>query len=257
MPAVAALTPGGDAPQSLRRSLPPDGAWSVVRCRTAEQLRRTLETRLVDAVVFSPVSTSLADLTALRAAFPQVPWIAFSPFRPDDGPLVLACHEGRVSLVLVDGVDGPVAGELVVRHSAAAERRQALADATRVLRLADPLQREVWFYLLDRVDQPIRTGEIARQLGCSREHLSRQFGAGGAPNLKRVIDLTRIACAASLLRNPGYDVATVARILRFATASHLSATARRIAGVSTRGLGTLGARGVLAHFARGKTRSRA
>jgi AraC-like DNA-binding protein len=256
VPAVAALVPSADTSQSLRRSLPAGGPWSFVRCFNPSQLQRALSTRLVDAVVFSPASTPLAELTALRSAFPQVPWIAFAPFRPDDGPLLLACHEGRVSMVLVDGVDSAVAGELVVRHSAAADRRRALADAPRVLRLAEPLQRDVWHFLLDRVDRPVRTGDIARTLGCSREHLSRQFGAGGAPNLKRVIDLTRIACAASLLRNPGYDVATVARILRFATASHLSATARRIAGTSTRGLGALGPRGVLAHFARGKTRSR-
>jgi AraC-like DNA-binding protein len=228
----------------------------MVRCLSLAHLERTLTGRLVDAVVFSPAGTPLEDLDQLRAAFPLVPWIAFAPFRPDDGSVLLACEESGVALVLVDGVDDPVAGELVVRHSAAADRRRALAEGPRVLRLSDSLQREVWFYLLDRVDQPIRTGELARWLGCSREHLSRQFGAGGAPNLKRVIDLTRIACAASLLRNPGYDVATVARILRFATASHLSSTARRIAGVSSRGLGGLGPRGVLAHFARGKTRSR-
>jgi AraC-like DNA-binding protein len=228
----------------------------MVRCLSIAQLKRTLASRLVDAVVFSPASTPFGELNGLRAAFPQVPWVAFAPFRPDDGSLLLACEESHVALVLVDGVDGPVAGDLVVRNSAAAERRRALAEAPRVLRLAEPLQREVWQYLLDRVDLPIRTGELARRLGCSREHLSRQFGAGGAPNLKRVIDLTRIACAASLLRNPGYDVGTVARILRFATASHLSSTARRIAGVSSRGLGGLGPRGVLAHFARGKTRSR-
>jgi AraC-like DNA-binding protein len=170
--------------------------------------------------------------------------------------LLLDCHAGQVSMVLVDGVDNAVAGDLVVRHSAGTDRRRALADAPRLLRLAEPLQRDVWRYLLERVDRPARTGAIARTLGCSREHLSRQFGAGGAPNLKRVIDLTRVACAASLLRNPGYNAGTVARILRFATASHLSATARRIAGVSTRGLGPLGPRGVLAHFAKGKTRSR-
>lgn len=256
MPAVAALVPSAETSQSLRRALPTGGPWSLVRCLNLNQLQRALRSRLVDAVVFSPARTSLDDLTALRSDFPHVPWIAFAPFRPDDGSVLLACHQGGVTMVLVDGVDSPVAGDLVVRHSAAAQRRQALADAPRVLRLAETLQREVWQYLLDRVDQPIRTGEIARTLGCSREHLSRQFGAGGAPNLKRVIDLTRVACAASLLRNPGYDVATVARILRFSTASHLSATARRIAGVSTRGLSGLGPRGVLAHFTRGKTRSR-
>jgi AraC-like DNA-binding protein len=256
MPAVAALAPGADAVQHLRRSLPGGGHWSLVRCPGIAHLERTLTSRLVDAVVFSPATIPLPELSSLRAAFPELPWIAFAPFRPDDGQLLRTCEESGVALVLVEGVDGPVAGDLVVRHSAAAERRQALVDAPRVLRLAESLQREVWYFLLDRVDQPIRTATLARKLGCSREHLSRQFGAGGAPNLKRVIDLTRVACAASLLRNPGYDVAAVARILRFATASHLSATARRIAGVSTRGLPALGPRGVLAHFSRGNTRSR-
>jgi AraC-like DNA-binding protein len=151
-----------------------------------------------------------------------------------------------VALILVDGVDNTVAGELIVRHSAAAVRRQAMQEAVRVLRLSDEVQRQVWTYLLDRTDLPVRTVTLAREVGCSREHLSRQFGAGGAPNLKRVIDLTRIA----------YDLVTVARILRFATASHLNVTARRIAGVSGRGLHGLGPRGVLANFTRGKTRSR-
>jgi AraC-like DNA-binding protein len=256
MPVVAALLPGAEATQILRRSLPAGGSWSLVRCRTPTLLGEALLTRLVDAIVFAPASTPLAALATLRARFPEIPWIAVAPFRPDDGPLLLECHGARVALLLVEGVDNAVAGDLVVRVSAAAERRRALVEAPRVLRLAEPLQRRVWFDLLDRVDQPVRTGDIARRVGCSREHLSREFAAGGAPNLKRVIDLTRIACAASLLRNPGYDVATVARILRFATASHLGVTARRIAGVAPLGLAGLGARGVLANFARGKMRSR-
>lgn len=255
MPSVAALAPSPEATLSLRRTLP-GGPWALTRCASIPQLQRVLLNRLVDAVVFCPTRTPLLALAPLREEFPHVPWIAFAPFRPDDGALLLACHVAKVSLVLVDGVDNAVAGDLVLRHSAAAERRRLLAEAPRMLRLAEPLQYEVWQYLLERVDQPVRTGELARRFGCSREHLSREFGAGGAPNLKRVIDLTRIACAATLLRNPGYDVSVVARILRFATASHLSATARRIAGVSSRGLGNLGPRGVLAHFARGKTRSR-
>jgi AraC-like DNA-binding protein len=255
VPAVAALAPA-EVGQSLRRSLPSRGLWSLISCRNASQLTRTLASRLVDAVVFSPFTTPLSELAPLRADFPQVSWIAFGPFRPDDGPLLAACHAEAVTLVLVDGVDNPVAGDLVTRHSAAAARRHALADAPRVLRLADPLQREVWYDLLDRVDTTVRTSEIAKRVGCSREHLSRQFGAGGAPNLKRVIDLTRVACAASLLRNPGHDSQTVAHILGFATTSHLSATAHRIAGVSAGGLSQLGPRGVLAAFARGRMRSR-
>ncbi len=256
MPAVAALLPGAEASQTLRRTLPPGGPWALVSCRTSAALREALRDRLVDAVVFTPASTALDALASVRADFPHIPWVAFAPFKPDDGRLLVDCHGAKVSLVLVDGVDNAVAGELVVRASAAAHRRHALADAYRMLRLGDPLQRKVWHDLLDRVDQPVRTAEIAKRHACSREHLSRQFGAGGAPNLKRVIDLTRVACAAAMLANPGYETRMVSRILRFATPSHLSATARRIAGVSASGLAELGPRGVLTAFARGKTRSR-
>ena len=256
MPVVAALVSGAEATQTLRRSLPAGGPWMLVVCRNPHALRRTLDTRLVDAVVFNPALIPLSGLEPLSEAFPGIPWVALAPFKPDDGRLLLECRAAGVVQVLVLGVDNAVAGDLVIRVSAAAERRRALGDAIRLLRLTEPLQRRVWSDLLDRVDQPIRTGEIARRVGCTREHLSREFGAGGAPNLKRVIDLTRVACAAALLRNPGYDVATVATILRFATASHLNATARRIAGVPSRALSGLGPRGVLANFARGKTRSR-
>jgi AraC-like DNA-binding protein len=242
--------------QTLRRSLPPVGSWTVVRAIGLPQLERALETRLVDAIVFSPHQTGLSEIAQLRNRFPFVPWIAFAPFRPDDGEALETLRQAGVSQVLVQGVDDPVAGELVARHSALAERRRALMEAPRMLRLADTLQRSVWNYLLDRVDQTVRTGEIARSQGCTREHLSRQFAAGGAPNLKRAIDLSRVTAAAALLRNPGYDVARVARVLRFATPSHLSATARRIAGVPASGLAPLGPRGVLLNFARGKTRSR-
>lgn len=256
MPVVAAIVGGGEAAQALRRSLPPDGPWSLVACRDPEALRRTLDTRLVDAVVFNPAVVPPQSLEPLAASFPGIPRVVLAPFKPDDGHLLLECRASGSPQVLVLGVDNAVAGELVVRVSAASERRKALADAPRVLRLKEPLQREVWQDLIDRVDRPIRTGELAKRVGCTREHLSREFAAGGAPNLKRVIDLTRVACAAALLQNPGYDVGTVAAILRFATASHLNATARRIAGVSSRGLAALGAKGVLANFARGKTRSR-
>ena len=77
-----------------------------------------------------------------------------------------------------------------------------------------------------------------------------------ALSLKRVIDLTRIACAAQLLQNPGYSSGAVVRLLHFASSSHLASTARRIAGVTPGALGALGPRGVLAAFVRGNTRSR-
>jgi AraC-like DNA-binding protein len=254
MPAIAALLESPAALVALRRTLPKGGP-SVVSCRSPAALHRLLNKRLIDAVVLAPQPGLLPELRELRQRLPCIPLVAYGPFRPDDGDLLLACRES-VAAVAVEGVDDPIVGELVVRSSITAERRRALADAPRVLRLTETLQRAAWDVLLGEVERPIRTSALATRLRISREHLSRQFGAGGAPNLKRVIDLTRVACAAQLLGNPGYSVPTVVRVLNFASPGHLANTARRIANVSTGGLGALGPRGVLAAFVRGNTRSR-
>jgi AraC-like DNA-binding protein len=255
MPAIAALLESRAALTALRRSLP-KGAPRVVTCRTPAALSRMIDRRLVDAVVLAPQPALLPELSTLRARLPLLPFVAYGPFRPDDGDLLLACRQA-VSSVAVEGVDDPVVGDLVVRSSLTTERRRALAEAPRMLRLTESIQRAAWDLLLGDVERPIRTSTLASRLRISREHLSRQFGAGGAPNLKRVIDLTRIACAAQLLGNPGYSVPSVVRVLNFASSGHLANTARRIANVPTSGLGSLGPQGVLAAFVRGNTRSRA
>lgn len=256
MPAIAALLESRAAILALRRSLPKGGP-SVVCCRTPAALQRLLATRLVDAVVLAPQTDLLTELSGLRNRLPSVPLVAYAPFRPDDGELLLACRRHAVATVAVEGVDDPIVGDLVLRASITAERRRALKDAPRVLRLTEPLQQAAWDLLLGEVERPMRTNVLAQRLHISREHLSRQFGAGGAPNLKRVIDLTRVACAAQLLGNPGYAVKTVVRVLHFTSPNHLASTARRIANVPTSALGALGPRGVLAAFVRGNTRSRA
>ena len=228
----------------------------MVTCRTPSALRRLLDSRLVDAIVLAPLANLLGELAELRKRLPSIPVVIYAPFRPDDGELLLTCRRHAVSSVAVEGVDDAVVGEMVARHSLAAERRALLADAPRILRLTEPLQRAAWDVLIGEVERPIRTTVLAGRLGVSREHLSRQFGAGGAPNIKRVIDLARIVTAAQLLANPGYTVPSVVRILHFVSPSHLSTTARRIAGVPPSGLGSLGPVGVLAAFARSNTRSR-
>jgi AraC-like DNA-binding protein len=254
MPAVAALLESRAALTALRRTLPKGGP-RVVTCRSPAALHRLIERRLVDAVVISPNPALLPELSSLRARLPLVPLVAYAPFRPDDGELLLACRQS-VSSVVVEGVDDAIVGELVARSSLTSERRRALAEAPKMLRLTEAIQRSAWELLVGEVERPIRTSRLAERLRLSREHLSRQFGAGGAPNLKRVIDLTRIACAAQLLGNPGYSIPTVVRLLNFASPGHLANTARRIANVPTTGLGGLGPRGVLAAFVRGNTRSR-
>ena len=229
---------------------------TVASCRGAGGLARLLENRLVEAIVTAPRLANTPAATQLFARFPGVPRLLFAPFRPDDGDVLEGCQRSGVA-VAVEGVDDAVLGDMVGRVCLSAERRRALSDAPRVLRLHEKLQQEVWEYLVVHVAAPVRTEEVARRFQVSREHLSRQFGAGGAPNLKRVIDLTRIACAAQLLNNPGYTSAAVAKILGFASSSHLSDTSQRVAGVPAQKLAAVGPRGVLGFFARGKTRSRA
>jgi AraC-like DNA-binding protein len=254
MSTIAAVLNSKGAMTALRRSLPKGGP-KVVSCRSAEALHRTLQKRLIDAVVLAPQAGLAPELSSLRTRLPKVPLLVYGPFRPDDGELLLACRDSG-SAVAVEGVDDAIVGELVVRSSMTAERRRSLAEAPRVLRLTEELQRAAWDLLVGDVERPVRTSVLARRLRISREHLSRQFGAGGAPNLKRVIDLTRIACASQLLANPGYSIPTVVRLLHFTSAGHLATTAKRIANVPSASLGDLGPRGVLAAFVRGNTRSR-
>jgi AraC-like DNA-binding protein len=252
---VAALLDSRAALTALRRSMPAAGP-GVVACRSLAGLHRLLESRLTDAVVLAPTAAALPEILALRTSLPGIPVIAYAAFRPDDGELMLACREHGIAALAVAGVDDPVVGDMVVRCSLTAARATALADGPRMLRLTEPLQREAWNVLVREVERPVRTESLARRLAVSREHLSRQFGAGGAPNLKRVIDLARIACAAQLLQNPAYRIGHVVRLLHFTSSSHLAGTARRITGAAPTALPEFGPRGVLLAFARGKTRSR-
>jgi AraC-like DNA-binding protein len=255
MPAVAAMLDSRSAMAALRRTLPKTGA-RVVGCRTPAALDRAIAQRLVDAIVLAPSTAAALVVASLRGRVPQIPIVAYAPFRPDDGELLVSCRRQQVTAVAVEGVDDAVVGEIVSRCSLTSARRRAMADAPRALRLTEPLQRLAWDYLLSAVEHPVRTAQLARRLEVSREYLSRQFGAGGAPNLKRVIDLTRIACAAQLLQNPAYRIGHVVKLLHFTSSSHLAGTARRITGAPPTALPEFGPRGVLLAFARGKTRSR-
>ncbi len=255
MPIVAVVHPNKQVRTTLKRGVL-NPHLRVITCRTTERVERLIQSELVDAVVADVKARNPDWFFSLLENYPTIPGFALSAFRPDDGRLLRECGRANVAGVLTQGVDDAVAGELVDRGSAGAKLASQVEDAPRLLRLREPLQLDVWTEVLNRVGSGLQTGEIASSLKISREHLSREFGAGGAPNLKRVIDLARLLRAADLLRNPGLSVSSVAGILRFASASHLSSTAKRLTDKTPRGLSSLGPRGILASFLRGKTRSR-
>lgn len=261
---VPVFHPRREARRAVKQGYP-SGPSSVRLCRTLQAVERLLYQRLVDAVVLdvkaAPTSArapapALTRGLTLPARFPRIPMYVFSAFRPDDGALIASCRAAGFAGILVEGVDNALAGEWIARRTAQVARREALADAPRLLRLTDRLQLAAWEEVLRRAGVPTQTAHVAQALAITREHLSREFAAGGAPNLKRVIDLARVACAADLLGNPGYTVREVVRILGYASPSHLAGAARRVAGATPQELRALGARGVLGRFLRGRTRSR-
>lgn len=251
---VLALHESAAARGAIRRTVP-GPALRVVWCRAPVQLEERLRRTLVEAVVIDVRDEWMDFALALAPRFPRIPIIAYSRFGPDDGVRLLRCADAGLD-VLVEGVDDGIAGEYVLQRSATAARRAALVAAPRLLRLTEEVQRRAWDAVLARAAVPTTTADIARRLRRSREHLSREFAAGGAPNLKRAIDLVRVAWAADLLGNPGYTVGVVARILGYASPSHLALASRRVTGGSASELGGLGPTGVLERFRCGRTRSR-
>jgi AraC-like DNA-binding protein len=255
VPVVGILHPNAAFRRTVRRGLRPFRLRAAV-CRTADALGLLFRREVVDAVILGGTPGGPDRSAPLLERYPRVPLFVAGTFRPGDGAALARYRHAGVRGILVDGVDDAAAAELVAVRTASRRRRAALGDAPRLLRLTEPIQRRAWEEVLFRVDARPATADIARALRVTREHLSREFGAGGAPNLKRVIDLVRVVCAADLLGNPGYDVPTVARVLRYSSPGHLGACAERVAGVATDELGTLPAAEVLARFVRGRTRSR-
>ena len=247
--------PRAEARRAVRRGIPNGSGGGLRVCRSVDQLRRLIVQRLIDAVVLD-VKSAPADVFDLPTRFPRIPFYALSAFKPEDGAILARCRDAQFAGVLVEGVDNAVAGEWIAARGADTARQEALGEGPRLLRLSEPIQRDAWAEVLRCVSSPTTTRQVAQALGVTREYLSRQFAAGGAPNLKRVIDLVRVAWAADLLANPGYAVGVVARMLGLSSSGHLAAAARRVAGVPPGQLAGLGAKGVLDRFVRGHTRSR-
>jgi AraC-like DNA-binding protein len=253
--AIAALLDTPSALATLRKTLP--RSHTRVRAgRTAEALGRTLDGEWVDCLVVGTRSRRAVDLAGLRLRYPAVPVILFGPMRPDEGRTLLDLEADGVEAILVEGVDDPVVGDAVVDAGYLAKRRRALADLPTVLRLTEPVQVRAFDLLLSFAGRPPATEVLAKKLRVSREHLSRQFGAGGAPNLKRVIDLLRLLHGRDLLLNPGFPVPRVVDQLGFSTLSHWRSVVRRLLGLDFAAYRRASTTELVRRFVRAGARSR-
>ena len=226
--------------------------------RTATEFGAAFHSTLVDAAL---VDVGAAADDAWRAAelareFPSFPFFAITPLRGTDGPAVARCAALEFTDIVVDGVDDEALRDLVLPATFSTRFFDALQEPPPALGITQPMQYAAWRYVVAQAGRTLRTNVLAQAIGVTREHLSRTFASSGAPNLKRVIDLVRLIAAAELAKNPGYDIADVARILGFASSSHLSSTAQRVVGTRPASLSRLRAVDLVERFSQGRFRSR-
>jgi AraC-like DNA-binding protein len=257
-PVTVAVCAGRDRARSLARAAFPRRRCRLVVTRTAGEFERTFRGTLVDAAVVDVALPGDDTWRAVELAreFPSAPFFALTPLRPTDGPIVARCAALDVADIVTEAVDDAVLRDLVLPRTFTARFAEALREPPAGLGITGPLHRATWRFLVGHGGRAVRTDTIAAALGVTREHLSRAFSAGGAANLKRIIDLVRLLAAAELAKNPGYDVADVARVLEYASSSHLSTTAQRIAGTRPASLARLRTIDLIDRFAKGRTRSR-
>lgn len=208
--------------------------------RGAAELRKALRTELVDAALIDMAVGDDAWLAAaLAREFPSSAFFMLAPLWPSETPLFARAATLEFVDVLGDGVDDIAIAALIEPHRFTNRFAAALHEPPPAFALTTSLQREVWRTIVGRAGRNTTTTVLADHFHLSREHLSRSFAIGGAPTLKRVIDIVRVCVAAELAKNPGYDVADVARLLGFASSSHLAATTQRLVGTRPTSLARL------------------
>ena len=257
LPIVLATATRERARTVLKRAFP-RRRTALGFCRTAVELGEALRRELVDAVVvdIGQPGDDTWQAVAMARDFPSIPFFGLGPSRVADGPAMARCADAEFADVITEGMDDAWVRELVLPYAFTARFAAALRDAPSALGLQAPLQQEAWRAIVRFGGRTVRTETLALQLGVTREHLSRSFAASGAPNLKRIIDLVRLIAAAELSKNPGYDVGDVARVLDFASPSHLGSTALRIVGARTASLARLRTVDLIGRFGQGRGRSR-
>lgn len=257
-PACVVLYSPRDRARALVRAAFPRRHGRIVTIRSARECGTVFRTLLVDAAVIdiSAPGEETWRVAELAREFPSAPFFGLSPFRAGDAPSVGRCASLDFADVLVEGVDDPLVRDLIAPHAFSTRFAESLREPPSGLGLSTEMQLRTWRWVVAFPGRALRTDTLARAVGVTREHLSRSFAALGAPNLKRVIDLVRLVAAAELAKNPGYDIRDVARVLGFASSSHLTSTAQRVVGTRPASLARLRAVDLIERFVGGRGRSR-
>lgn len=245
--------------RQLFRAALPRRRFRLLLTRTKTEFRAAFKRELIDAAVVDLGAPDDDTPAIIKSAldFPSIPHIGVTPYGAGDASLVARCIKNDFAEIIIDGIDDAAVRDVILRMAFSNTFAAALHDPPPNLGIALDARLRTWRLLASYGGRALDTQQIATILGVSREHLSRTFSQAGAPNLKRIVDLVRLLAAAELAKNPGYDVGDVARVLGFASSSHLSTTAQRIVGVRPTSLARLRPTDLFERFVQGRTRSRA
>lgn len=255
-PTVVAFAPRPRARVMIRAGLPRRRVRVQVT-RSATEFAAAFHSQLLEAALVD-VGTPGPDTqraVMLAREYPSIPFFGIASYRVADTPPIAQCARHDFADVLADAVDAGLLGHLLASQGFSARFARTFREPPAPLALTSELQLAAWRAVIARGGRSVATAEVARSLSVTREHLSRSFAANSGPNLKRVIDLLRLLAAAELAKNPGYSVADVARLLGFASASHLSAAAQRLVDTRAASLSALRAVDIIDRFVRGRGRS--
>ena len=224
--------------------------------RDADALDDALQTMLVDAIIVDllPGAASRVGWRALDHAtrHAPIPTVGLVAPRALDIALLARCHASGVATVLLDGVDDAMFRTLlhpVLLTTRFTLRADVLLDAHAVGELA----QAVWRTGVSHAGRLTSVATVAKQLGMSREHLSRSLQAAGSPGPKQLLELVRLLMVQMLLA-AGVPVALAASRLGYSSASHLARAARAAIGSTPRHWGGLqGDDLITAAISRGRT----
>jgi AraC-like DNA-binding protein len=248
---VVAFAARDRARAAARRAVPRRHGRITVT-RLPEDFRRAMRGALVDAAVVDlGAPPSLVDRVLEAASdFPTIAFVGLSPYRTSDAVAIARCATVGFVDVLADGIDDDILRSVVAVHGFTPRFARLLHDPPSALKLATPLQLAAWRAILAHAGRPVCTEAVARTVRVSREHLSRSFRAGGAPTLKRAIDLVRLLAAAELAKSPGLDLPDVARVLGFRSEARLSSAATRAVGARVGSFSALRGTDLIQRYAR-------
>ena len=237
-----------DRPRALLARAWPRGRVHIHVVRDADAIDAALATLLVDAIVvdLQPGNTAGVGWRAIERATSHapIPAVGLVAARALEPGLLQRLHTAGVATILVDGVDDAMLRVLL----------QPILLSTRFTQRADvlltsygygALAESVWRTGVSSLGRLTSVSALAKQLGMSREHLSRSLRAAGSPGPKQLLELARLLVVQALLAE-GIPIAVAAGRVGYSSVSHLARVSRAAVGATPRHWGTLSADALIA-----------